>query len=112
VRVISGEVYDVAVDIRKSSPNFGQHAAETLSAENRHMMWVPSGFAHGFFVLSETAEFIHKCADYYAPEYEKSLLWNDPDLNIDWPIEGDPELSQKDREGAKFADSEYYLFNY
>ncbi len=108
VRVISGEVYDVAVDLRKGSPTFGQHVGEYLSAENKKMFWVAPGFAHGFLVTSERAEFVYKCTDYYAPEYERSLLWNDPALNIHWPIDGEPELSQKDRDASTLANSECY----
>lgn len=108
VRVIAGEVYDVAVDMRANSPTFGQHVGEYLSAENKRIFWVPPGFAHGFLVTSERAEFIYKCTDYYAPEFEQSLLWNDPALNIEWPIKGKPELSKKDSEALTWANSEYY----
>ncbi|WP_444959384.1 dTDP-4-dehydrorhamnose 3,5-epimerase [Microbulbifer sp. ZKSA002] len=110
VRVVRGEVYDVAVDLRRSSPTFGQWVGVYLSAENNRQLWVPEGFAHGFYVTSESAEFVYKCTDYYAPEYEKSLLWNDPDLNIDWPIvEGiQPQLSEKDRNGSSFKDTVYF----
>ena len=98
VRVISGTVFDVAVDIRKSSPDFGKWVGVVLSQENKKMFWVPPGFAHGFFVMSDQAEFVYKCTDYYAPEYEKSILWNDPAIGIDWPLqEGQsPLLSPKD----------------
>lgn len=110
VRVISGEVYDVAVDLRKSSATFGQHVGVHLSAQNRHVFWVPPGFAHGFLVLSEQAEFIYKCTEYYAPQHELTLLWNDPKLNIKWPLkEGEPELSKKDLLGTLLADAEVYL---
>jgi dTDP-4-dehydrorhamnose 3,5-epimerase len=107
VRVISGEVYDVAVDMRKSSPTFGQHVGVVLSAENKRQLWVPEGFAHGFYVMSESAEFVYKCTDYYAPEHEVSLLWNDPSLAIDWPlINGvSPSLSSKDQIGLFFLDA-------
>jgi len=110
VRVIKGEVYDVAVDMRLSSPSFGQWVGETLSADNKKMLWVPPGFAHGFYVTSPQAEFVYKCTDYYAPEHERSLLWNDKDLNINWPIlQGtEPELSEKDTKGIKFKEAEYY----
>lgn len=108
VRVIAGEVYDVAVDMRKNSSTFGQHVGEYLSAENRKIFWVPPGFAHGFLVTSDYAEFVYKCTDYYAPEYEKTLLWNDKALNINWPIDGEPELSLKDKEGDKLIDAEAY----
>lgn len=109
VRVLSGEVYDVAVDMRRSSPTFGQWVAEVLSAENKKMLWVPPGFAHGFYVMSEEAEFVYKCTDYYAPQYERSVIWNDTQLAIDWPIgEAEPLLSPKDLAGKPFAESEYY----
>jgi dTDP-4-dehydrorhamnose 3,5-epimerase len=98
VRVIAGEVYDVAVDIRRSSPTFGKWTARTLSAENKRMMWIPPGFAHGFYVTSKTAEFVYKCTDLYAPAHERAIRWNDPDIGITWPIPADsqPLLSQKD----------------
>lgn len=107
VRVTSGEVYDVAVDMRKSSPTYGQHVGIVLSAENKRQLWVPEGFAHGFYVMSESAEFVYKCTDYYAPEHEVSLLWNDPALEIDWPLVGSalPSLSGKDQVGLLFADA-------
>ena len=109
VRVISGEVFDVAVDIRKSSPTFGKWAGDLLSSENKRMLWIPEGFAHGFLVLSETAEFLYKTTDYWAPEYERSILWNDPDLAIDWPLaEQAPLLSNKDREGRSFREAEVF----
>lgn len=110
VRVISGEVYDVAVDMRKSSPTFGQSFGVLLSAENKLQLWVPQGFAHGFYVTTPVAEFVYKCTNYYAPESEKSLLWNDPALNIKWPVpEGEnPQLSGKDKLGTLFKDSEYF----
>jgi dTDP-4-dehydrorhamnose 3,5-epimerase len=97
VRVVQGEVFDVAVDIRKSSKTFGQWVGIHLSAENKKQFWVPPGFAHGFVVLSETAEFLYKTTDYYAPEHERSISWNDPAIGIEWPIEGEPQLSAKDR---------------
>lgn len=96
VRVVIGEVFDVAVDLRKNSPTFGQWVSCILSAENKKLFWVPPGFAHGFLVLSETADFLYKTTDYYAPEYERSLLWNDPELQIDWPVQAEPILSAKD----------------
>ena len=108
VRVVAGEVFDVAVDLRKSSPTFGQWVGETLSAENKRQLWVPEGFAHGFVVLSESAEFLYKTTDYYAPEHERCLLWNDPSLGIAWPIEGEPALSSKDKEGRLLEDAEVY----
>ena len=104
VRVIKGAVFDVAVDIRKSSPTFGQHVAIELSAENQRMLWVPEGFAHGFLVTSATAEFLYKTTDYYAPEFERSIAWNDPALAIAWPIEGAPSLSAKDQQAPLLAD--------
>lgn len=110
VRVIAGEVYDVAVDLRKNSSTFGQHVATKLSAQNKLIMWVPPGFAHGFLVLSETAEFVYKCTTYYEPEDEYSLLWNDPALDIPWPLEniGEPILSHKDSKAALLADAKLY----
>lgn len=109
VRVIAGEVYDVAVDLRRSSPTFGKWVAEHLSAENKKMLWVPEGFGHGFLVLSETAEFLYRTTDFYAPEHERCIVWNDPDLNIAWPGDGEPQLSEKDAKGSLFAEAEYYL---
>ena len=108
VRVVAGEVYDVAVDLRRSSPTFGKWVGERLSADNRRMMWVPPGLAHGFLVLSERAEFLYKTTDYYAPEHERSLLWNDPALGIDWPLDGEPILAAKDRAGVPLAAAETY----
>jgi len=110
VRVISGEVFDVAVDIRKSSPFFGKWAGAILSAENKKALWVPPGFAHGFYVLSNEAEFTYKCTDYYAPEHEKSILWNDPSIAIDWPIipGTTPILSQKDEKGLTLENAEVF----
>ncbi|UOO82542.1 dTDP-4-dehydrorhamnose 3,5-epimerase [Uruburuella testudinis] len=96
VRVVAGAVFDVAVDLRRSSPTFGQWAGALLSAENRRQLWVPEGFAHGFYVLGEGAEFVYKCTDYYNPAAEHSLLWNDPAVGIDWPLTGEPQLSAKD----------------
>lgn len=104
VRVIQGAVFDVAVDIRKSSPTFGQHVAIELSAENQRMLWVPEGFAHGFLVTSAAAEFLYKTTDYYAPEFERSIAWNDPALAIAWPIQGAPSLSAKDLQAPLLAD--------
>jgi len=102
VRVTQGEVFDVAVDIRKGSPTFGKWVTEILSAENKKQLWVPEGLAHGFLVLSESAEFLYKTTDYYAPEYEKCIAWDDPTLNIPWPLGGLPKLSAKDQQGLKF----------
>ena len=100
VRVVAGEVFDVAVDLRRASPTFGRWVGERLSADNRRMMWVPEGFAHGFLVLSESAEFLYKTTDYYAPEHERTLLWNDAGVGIDWPLAGAPLLKPKDAEGT------------
>ena len=108
VRVVVGSVFDVAVDIRKSSPTFGQWVSCMLSAENKRLFWVPPGFAHGFLVLSEVAEFLYKTTDYYAPEHERSILWNDPDLGIDWPMEGTPILSGKDKEAQPLKTAEVF----
>jgi dTDP-4-dehydrorhamnose 3,5-epimerase len=111
VRVISGEVFDVAVDIRKSSSFFGKWTGATLSAANKKMLWIPPGFAHGFYVLSDTAEFTYKCTDYYAPEHERCILWNDPSIAIDWPIiqKSSPILSQKDEAGSTFENAELFV---
>lgn len=105
VRVVQGSVFDVAVDIRKSSPTFGQWVGEELSADNHRQLWVPPGFAHGFVVLSETAEFLYKTTDYYAPEYERCIVWNDDVLGVEWAFDGKPILSEKDKNGLKFADA-------
>lgn len=108
VRVISGEVYDVVVDMRKSSATFGQHVATHLSAENRRIFWVPPGFAHGFLVLSDMAEFVYKCTEYYAPEYEHCLLWSDPELDIQWPVGENLQLSEKDKAGKLLAQAQLF----
>lgn len=108
VRVVEGEVFDVAVDIRKSSPTFGQWVGEILSAENKKQLWVPEGFAHGFLVLSETAEFLYKTTDYYAPQHERCIAWNDPYLAIHWPIESMPSLSGKDAQGCTLQLAELF----
>lgn len=108
VRAVSGAVYDVAVDVRRSSPNFGKWTGHVLSAENKHMLWVPPGFAHGFLVLSDSADFLYKTTDYYAPEHERCILWNDPAIGIPWPLDGEPALSGKDRVGALLKDAEVY----
>ncbi|CAK8721138.1 MAG: dTDP-4-dehydrorhamnose 3,5-epimerase [Candidatus Electronema aureum] len=108
VRVVQGEVFDVAVDIRRSSPTFGQWAGEILSAENKRQLWVPEGFAHGFLVLSESAEFLYLATNYYAPEHERAIIWNDPDLNIAWPLADEPSLSEKDKRAGLFRDAELF----
>ena len=112
VRVIAGEVFDVAVDVRRSSPNFGKWTSAVLSGSNSRQMWIPPGFAHGFIVTSEHAEFLYKTTDYWAPEYERCLLWNDPALAINWPldgvIDGAPSLSGKDQLGKLLADAEVF----
>ena len=107
VRVVAGEVFDVAVDLRRSSPRYGRWMGLHLSAENKRMMWIPSGFAHGFLALSESAEVLYKATDYYAPEHERCLMWNDPDIGIEWPIAGVPLVSEKDTRGValKFAEA-------
>jgi dTDP-4-dehydrorhamnose 3,5-epimerase len=109
VRVVRGAVFDVAVDIRKSSPTFGKWVGVELSEDNHRQLWVPPGFAHGFLVLSETAEFLYKTTDYYAPAHERSIVWNDADLNIQWPNIGmAPQLSTKDEAGSIFASAEVF----
>jgi dTDP-4-dehydrorhamnose 3,5-epimerase len=108
VRVVAGEIFDVAVDLRRASPTFGKWVGMVLSAENKRMAWIPPGFAHGFYVVSDSAEVLYKASDYYAPEHERSLLWNDPALNIEWPLSGEPLLSDKDRKGLPLADAEVY----
>jgi len=108
VRVVVGEVFDVAVDIRRSSRTFGQWVGINLSAENKQQFWVPAGFAHGFVVLSEYAEFLYKTTDYYAPEYERCVRWDDPDIAIAWPITGEPVLSAKDQAGKLLQSAEVF----
>lgn len=108
VRVVSGEVFDVAVDMRRSSPDFGKWVGVNLSAENSRQMWIPPGFAHGFVVLSETAEFLYKTTDYWFPEYERCLIWNDPEIGIEWPVEGEPTLAAKDAAGKGMGEAESY----
>ncbi|MDO6527428.1 dTDP-4-dehydrorhamnose 3,5-epimerase [Motilimonas sp. 1_MG-2023] len=107
VRAVAGQVFDVAVDMRQDSATFGASVGVILSAENKHQLWVPPGFAHGFYVLSDSAEFVYKCTDYYHPESEVSLLWNDPTIAIDWPLLSgeEPELSPKDKAGLLFSDA-------
>lgn len=108
VRVVQGEVFDVAVDLRKSSPTFGQWVGEVLSAHNKRQLWVPEGFAHGFVVLSDTAEFLYKTTDYYAPTFERCLAWNDPAVGIHWPAGLVPQLSAKDQQGASLTAAEVF----
>jgi dTDP-4-dehydrorhamnose 3,5-epimerase len=109
VRVIVGEIFDVAVDVRKNSPTFGKWVGDYLSSENRKILWVPIGFAHGFYVTSLTAEVLYKTTNYYAPQWERSIVWNDPILNIDWPIQGKtPTLSPKDANGKLLAEAEVF----
>lgn len=111
VRVTKGKVFDVGVDLRRSSSSFGQWAGAVLSDENRAMLWIPPGFAHGFYVMSELAEFSYKCTDYYAPEHERSIIWDDGDIGIDWPLNESTEilLSEKDRLGKRFTEAEVFL---
>ncbi len=110
VRVISGRVFDVAVDLRRSSPDFGRWAGVVLNADEPRLLWVPPGFAHGFYVLSESAEFVYKCTDYYAPTHERVIRWDDPEIGVDWPLlDGVPvELSAKDMAGVSFAEAETF----
>lgn len=108
VRVTQGTVLDIAVDIRKSSPTFGQHVTVELSAENKRVLWIPQGFAHGFVVLSDTAEFLYKTTDYWYPEHERCIRWDDPDLAIDWKLQSSPALSNKDAQGKLFKDAEHF----
>ncbi|BAZ02627.1 dTDP-4-dehydrorhamnose 3,5-epimerase [Tolypothrix tenuis PCC 7101] len=108
VRVVVGAVFDVAVDLRNSSKTFGQWVGTDLTAENKRLLWIPPGFAHGFLVLSEYAEFLYKTTEYYAPQHERTIVWNDPDLAIAWPIAAEPILSAKDKAGKLFRDAEVY----
>ena len=108
VRVVRGAVFDAAVDIRKSSPTFGRWVGVELSAENRRQMWIPEGFAHGFLVLSDYAEFLYKTTDYWAPQYEKTIIWNDPDIAIRWPLTKKPILSEKDSKGISLKEAECF----
>ena len=108
VRVVAGEVFDVAVDIRRSSPNFGKWFGTHLSAENKRQMWVPEGFAHGFCVTSDSAEFLYLTTDFWAPEHERCIAWDDQDLAIDWPVAGEPNVSAKDRQGKTLRDAELF----
>jgi dTDP-4-dehydrorhamnose 3,5-epimerase len=108
VRALRGEIFDAAVDLRRDSPQFGRWFGLVLSAENKRQLWIPPGYAHGFLVLSEFAEVSYKATELYAPAYERSVLWNDPAIGIEWPLEGEPTLSEKDRAGALLADAETY----
>jgi dTDP-4-dehydrorhamnose 3,5-epimerase len=108
VRVIAGEVFDVAVDLRRASPTFGRHVGVPLSAENRRMLWIPPGFAHGFLVVSDHAEFLYKTTDYWYPQHERTLLWSDPALGIAWPLDGPPTLAPKDAAGVPLAAADTY----
>jgi dTDP-4-dehydrorhamnose 3,5-epimerase len=108
VRVVIGAVFDVAVDLRKGSLTFGKWVGEVLSAQNRDMLWVPPGFAHGFLVLSDWAEVLYKTTDYYAPQFERTIRWDDPDIGIDWPLTGNPQLSAKDKLGQSMRDVEFH----
>jgi dTDP-4-dehydrorhamnose 3,5-epimerase len=108
VRVIAGEVFDVAVDLRKSSLSFGRWTGHTLSAENKRMLWIPEGYAHGFLVLSESADFLYKTTDYYAPEHERCITWRDADLGIRWPLAGEPKLAATDQAGQRLAEAEVF----
>jgi dTDP-4-dehydrorhamnose 3,5-epimerase len=108
VRVVTGRVFDVAVDVRRPSPTFGRWVGVELSADNHRMLWVPPGFAHGFLVLSDTADFLYKTTDIYAPEYERTVAWNDPAIGIDWPLEGEPVLSAKDQRGMALGEAEVF----
>lgn len=108
VRVTQGEVFDVAVDLRRRSPTFGKWAGFMLSAESKRIAWIPPGFGHGFLVVSEFADFLYKTTDYYAPIYDRCIVWNDPDIGIAWPLNGEPTLSSKDQSGKRFKEAEVY----
>lgn len=109
VRVVSGEVFDVAVDLRKNSETFGNWVSVLLTAENKKQLWIPEGFGHGFLVVSENADFLYKTTDYYAPENERCIVWNDEQLNINWPQDIEPQLSAKDAAGVRFADADVFV---
>jgi len=108
VRAVTGEVFDVVVDLRKSSPNFGRWVGVTLSADNNKMLWIPGGFAHGFLTMSETADFLYKTTDYWYPQHERTLLWNDPALGIEWPLDVAPKVAPKDATGTALAKADVY----
>jgi dTDP-4-dehydrorhamnose 3,5-epimerase len=108
IQVLHGEIYDVAVDVRRDSPTFGRWTSAVLSAENHRQLYVPAGFAHGFYVTSESADVLYKCTDYYAPEHERTLLWNDGEVNVGWPLEGEPILSAKDKAGVRLSELECF----
>jgi dTDP-4-dehydrorhamnose 3,5-epimerase len=108
VRVVRGSVFDVAVDLRKASPTFGKWSGVELSEENHRQLWIPPGFAHGFLVTSESADFLYKTTDYYAPQFERSLAWNDPTVGVEWPLEGEPQVSAKDVSGKALAECEIF----
>ncbi len=108
VRVVAGDTFDVAVDLRRKSPSFGKWVGNRLSAENKRMLWIPAGFAHGFLVLSESADLLYKTTDYWAPQYERTLLWNDPEIGIAWPLAGAPILTAKDGAGKRLSEAEVY----
>ena len=108
VRVAAGEIFDVVVDLRRSSPRFGKWVGQRLSADNKHMLWIPAGFAHGFLALSDSTEVLYKTTDYYAPEHERCVLWNDPDIGIDWPLVGAPQVSEKDSLGVRLNAAQTY----
>ena len=108
VRAVVGEIFDVVVDLRRQSPTFGQSVGTVLSAKNKRQLWVPEGFAHGLVVMSDFAEVLYKATDYYAPADERCILWNDPELNIDWPLTGEPVLSEKDQNGVLFREADVY----
>ena len=109
IRAIQGEIFDVVVDIRKDSPTFGQWLGEVLSADNKKQLWIPLGFAHGFLTLSDTAEILYKTTDFYSPDFERCIAWNDSEIGIDWPINREPLLSQKDLRGLSLQQSEYFV---
>ena len=108
VRVAQGEVFDVVVDLRRSSPHFGQWVGVVLSADNKRQLWIPPGFAHGFLVTSESAEFLYKTTDFWHPEHERTLLWNEPSVGVEWPIEGEPQLAAKDAAGKRLHEAEMF----